>query len=170
MRPPNRRTVINIKGYRPTAARLNPGLISNIAGSVIAYAKAVLAKLSRAKPSNRRTFSTSLVARLITSPLPIPCTKLGSCSNTWSKMRCLRSASTWRPIPNTRTREANRTSPITVARARIRAASTSSSCWLKPSLRLSMIRRTKRGNAVLRRLTTTNATTPRVTSRRWGPR
>ena len=61
------------------AARLSQGSIVSIAGSVKLYTNTVLVRLSRAKPSKRRTFSTSLVERLITSPLPVRCTQPGSC-------------------------------------------------------------------------------------------
>ena len=58
----------------------------------------------------------------MTSPLPVVCTQPGSCFNRWSKIFCLRSASTWRPTPKTNILEISRTPPITVASTTMSAA------------------------------------------------
>ncbi len=53
------------------AKKVKSGFIESIAGNVNVYAKNVFVRLRTVKPSNLRMFSKSLVALVMTSPVPM---------------------------------------------------------------------------------------------------
>ena len=128
------------------------------------YANNVFVRLRTVKPSNLRMFSKSLVALVMTSPVPMVCTQPGSCSSIRSNNFCLNETSTCLPTPNTSCRDINLAPPITVAMSINHVDLFKTYENVNPSFRSSTIFLTSIGIATLRIFTKIRHKAPIISS------